>query len=131
MDNVGRISLQRAALIYGACHQCEEVADFLIAKGMAIDIFTASTFCLLDVVNQELKRKPDLVSARCQGSTPLNRAVRPRKRFSDAPDICSKLHARRRELRPSTTLLIQGDLEPEERSEIKFCRQIVRLYDFA
>ena len=90
-DHVGRTSLQRAALIYGVCQECERVADSLIAEGAAVDVFTASTFCMTDIVAQELKRSPDLTSARCQGSTPLNWAVRPRRNFSQAPEICRAL----------------------------------------
>ena len=90
-DNVGRTSLQRASLIFGVCRECEVVADFLIAEGAAVDVFTASTFCMPDILFQKLKRDPDLISARCQGSTPLNWAVRPRRNFSEAPDICRAL----------------------------------------
>ncbi len=51
-DNVGRTSLQRDALIYGVCRECEGVADSLIADGAAVDVFTASTFYMPDIVYQ-------------------------------------------------------------------------------
>ena len=91
MDNVGRTPLQRAALIYGVCQDCERVADFLITEGATVDVFTACTFCMPDIVDQELKQSPDSVLARCQGSTPLNWAVRPRRNVSQAPHICRAL----------------------------------------
>ncbi len=91
LDGRGRTPLQRAALVYGACRECEEVADFLIAEGAAVDVFTAATFCLPDIVHRELQRTPDVVSARCQGSTPLNWAVRPRRNAADAPQVCKAL----------------------------------------
>lgn len=91
LDSCERTPLQRAALIYGVCKECEEVADLLIAEGAALDVFTAATFCLPEIVHRELERNPDVVSARCQGSTPLHWAVRPRRNFSDALEICKTL----------------------------------------
>lgn len=87
----GRTALQRAALIYGICRECEEVADFLMNQGAKVDIFTASTLGMADIVQQELDHTRGLVAERCQGSTPLNWAVRPRRNFAQAPAICQAL----------------------------------------
>lgn len=91
VDEYGRTPLQRASLIYGICKQCEEVADFLLAKGATCDVFTASTFCISEVVTRVVKQNPEVVSVQCQGSTPLNWAVRPRRNYQDAPEICKAL----------------------------------------
>lgn len=87
----GQTALQRAGLVYGICEECEEVVDFLIKQGATMDVFTASTFCILDVVQKELEREPDVVSQRCQGSNALNWAVRPRRNQEVAPEICRLL----------------------------------------
>lgn len=92
-DNKGLTPLQRAALVYGGCSECEQVVDFLLESGAQVDIFTAATFCMPDVVHAELKRDPELVKKRCVGSTPLNWAVRPRRNNDAAPEICSALIA--------------------------------------
>ena len=92
-DDKGLTPLQRAALIYGGCNECEQVVDFLLESGAKVDIFTASTFCMPDVVHAELKRDPELVKQRCVGSTPLNWAVRPRRNNDAAPEICKALIA--------------------------------------
>lgn len=92
-DPAGRTPLQRAALIYGVCEPCEAVADCLIAAGASMDIFTAATFGLAKEVDEELSRDAALVSARCQGSNPLNWAVRPRRHGEQAAGICSALIA--------------------------------------
>lgn len=90
-DDSGCTPLQRAALLYGVCSECEQVADFLMESGAKVDIFTASTFCMPEVVRAELKRNPEIVKQRCVGSTPLNWAVRPRRNYDAAPDICKAL----------------------------------------
>ncbi|MEM7254111.1 MAG: ankyrin repeat domain-containing protein [Pseudomonadota bacterium] len=90
-DGSGRTSLQRSALVYGVCHECEEVVDFLILEGACVDAFTASTFCLPDIVGQALGQRPALISDRFQGSTLLNWAVRPRRNVSQAANICRAL----------------------------------------
>ncbi len=92
-DESGRTTLQQAALVYGSCSECEQVVDFLLESGATVDIFTASTFCMSDVVHAELKRDPELVNRRCAGSTPLNWAVRPRRNNDAAPEICKALIA--------------------------------------
>lgn len=83
LDDQGRTPLQRAALIYGSDKNCEALVEWLIARGAPIDIHTASAFSMVDVVGAELKRDPALVHAYCQGSTPLNWAVRPRREIPD------------------------------------------------
>lgn len=90
-DSKGRTALQRAALVYGACPPCEEVADFLMKAGAEVDIFTASTFGMLDTVKTWLEQDASLVKARCQGSTSLNWAVRPRRSPEHAASICAVL----------------------------------------
>ncbi len=90
-DDRGRTPLQRAALVYGVVDECEQVADFLLESGAHVDIFTACTFGMADAVHAELKRDSTLVSQRCQGSTPLNWAVRPRRNHDAAPRICRAL----------------------------------------
>ena len=90
-DDNGRTPLQRAALIYGGCDECEQVVDFLLEAGAKVDIFTACTYCMPEVVHAELKRDAKLVSQRCEGSTPLNWAVRPRRNNDAAPEICKAL----------------------------------------
>ncbi len=92
-DEEGRTPLARAALIYGVCKECEEVADFLLRSGAKVDVFTASTFCMPDVVRSELERAPEIASQRCEGSTPLNWAVRPRRNHDASPEICELLIA--------------------------------------
>ena len=92
-DDGGRTPLQRAALVYGSCKECEQVVDFLLEHGAKVDIFTASTFCDADVVRTELAREPELVKQRCEGSSPLNWAVRPRRNVDAAPEICKVLIA--------------------------------------
>ena len=92
-DDNGRTPLQRAALLYGACEECEQVVDFLLESGAKVDIFTASTYGMPDIVHAELKRDATLVSQRCEGSTPLNWAVRPRRNYDAAPEICKALLA--------------------------------------
>ncbi len=90
-DDRSRTPLQRAALVYGVCDECEQVVDFLLESGAQVDIFTACTFGMADVVDAELHRDSTLVSQRCQGSTPLNWAVRPRRNHDAAPRICKAL----------------------------------------
>lgn len=90
-DENGRTPLQRAALVYGACEECEQVVDFLLEAGAKVDIFTACTYGMLDVVHAEIKRDASLVSQRCEGSTPLNWAVRPRRNYDASPEICKAL----------------------------------------
>jgi len=90
-DDSGRTPLQRAALIYGICNECEQVVNFLLESGANVDIFTACTYGMPDVVRAELNRDPTLVSQRCEGSTPLNWAVRPRRNYDAAPKICRLL----------------------------------------
>lgn len=90
-DDSGRTPLQRAALIYGACTHCEQVADFLLEAGADVDIFTACTFVMPNVVRAKLERDATLVDRRCEGATPLNWAVRPRRNYKAAPEICKAL----------------------------------------
>ena len=90
-DDEGCTPLQRAALIYGGCDECEQVVDFLLQAGAKVDIFTASTFCMPEVVHAELERDPKLVKQRRVGSTPLNWAVRPRRNNNAATEICQAL----------------------------------------
>jgi len=90
-DSNGRTPLQRAALVYGACNECEQVVDFLLEAGAKVDIFTASTYGMPEVVHAELERDVKLVAKRCEGSTPLNWAVRPRRNYDAAPEICTAL----------------------------------------
>ncbi len=90
-DDQGCTALQKAALIYGGCKECEQVVDFLIESGAKVDIFTASTFCMPEVVHAELDRDRELVKQRRVGSTPLNWAVRPRRNNDAAPEICKAL----------------------------------------
>jgi ankyrin repeat protein len=79
-DPQGRTILQRAALIYGSDPECEATAAWLIReRGAPIDIFTAAAYSMSDVVRAELRRDSTLVRQKCQGSTPLNWAVRPRR----------------------------------------------------
>lgn len=92
-DDNERTALQRAALIYGVCDDCERVVDFILDAGAKVDIFTACTYGMLDVVRAELKRDASLVSQRCEGSTPLNWAVRPRRNKEASPEICKALLA--------------------------------------
>ena len=92
-DESGRTPLQRAALVYGICAECEQVVDLLLESGADADIFTACTFGMPDVVHAELQRDSTLVSQRCEGSTPLNWAVRPRRNYDTAPAICKALLA--------------------------------------
>ena len=67
------------------------MVDFLMESGAKVDIFTASTFCMPDVVRAELQRDPELVKQRRVGATPLNWAVRPRRNHDAAPEICKAL----------------------------------------
>ena len=90
-DSQGRTPLQRAALVYGSCKECEEVVDFLRDQGAALDVFTASTFCDPKTVRREIEQDPNVVRLRCEGSTPLNWAVRPRRDIEHAPEICRML----------------------------------------
>ena len=90
-DDDGRTPLQRAALVYGVCEECEQVVDFLLDAGAKVDIFTACTYGMPEVVHAELKRDAELVHQRCEGSTPLNWAVRPRRNYDAAPEICQAL----------------------------------------
>lgn len=90
-DRAGCTPLQRAALVYGRVEECEAVVDYLVDRDVEIDIFTAATFCLPKVVASELARDPELVKTKCQGSTPLNWAVRPRRNMEDAPGIVAAL----------------------------------------
>ena len=87
----GRTALQEAALVYGACKECEEVVDLLLEQGAHVDVFTAATFCIPDAVKSEIERDPKVVAERCQGSTALNWAVRPRRNQDSAPEICRLL----------------------------------------
>ncbi|HSI85145.1 MAG: ankyrin repeat domain-containing protein, partial [Candidatus Methylacidiphilales bacterium] len=86
LDPQGRTVLQRAALIYGSDADCESTVEWLIQRGARIDIFTASAFSMAEVVREELRRDPTLVHRKCQGSTPLNWAVRPRSAFRVTED---------------------------------------------
>ncbi len=90
-DDNGRTPLQRAALIYGVCQECEQVVDFLLEAGAKVDIFTGCTLGMSDVVQAEIKRDASLVNQRREGSTPLNWAVRPRRNNDAAPGICKAL----------------------------------------
>ena len=90
-DDNGRTPLQRAALVYGVCDECEQVVDFFLEAGAKVDIFTACTYGMPDVVHAQLKRDTSLVSGRREGSTPLNWAVRPRRNNDAAPEICKAL----------------------------------------
>lgn len=86
-DSQGRTPLQRAALIYGSDPECEALCAWLFQQGAPVDIFTASAYSLVETVHAELRRDPSLVHQKCQGSTPLNWAVRPRHSHPDAPDL--------------------------------------------
>lgn len=90
-DESGRTPLQRAALLYGACEECEQVVDFLLESGAKVDIFTAASYGMPAAVHAELQRSPDLVSERCEGATPLGWAVRPRRNHDAAFEICTAL----------------------------------------
>jgi len=90
-DDKGRTPLQRAALICGGCDECEQVVDFLLEAGANVDIFTACTYVMPEVVHAEINHDSSLVSQRREGSTPLNWAVRPRLNYDAAPEICKAL----------------------------------------
>jgi len=77
-DERHRTPLQRAALIYGSHPECEATVAWLVSQGVEVDLFTAAAYSMADRVAAHLKKNPGAVHERCQGSTPLNWAVRPR-----------------------------------------------------
>ena len=127
-DDRGCTPLQRAALIYGGCDECVQVVDFLLESGAKVDIFTASTFCMPDVVHAELERDSALVKQRCVGSTPLNWAVRPRRNNDAAPEICKALIASGADVHDADSR--ESDMTPLHHAAEwgpKICLQIVNL----
>lgn len=102
-DGLGRTALQRAALTGGECGDCEAVADLLLERGAAADIFTACVFGMLDTAKQRLAKDRRLVHARCQGGTPLLWAVRPRRNADAALAICGLLLENRADINAEDT----------------------------
>lgn len=90
-DKLGRTALQRAALVYGKCKECEEVVDLLLSLSATVDIYSACTLGLTDIVRQSVLQHPHQLSVKCLGSTPLNWAVRPRRNETESPEICQLL----------------------------------------
>ncbi|HYG77985.1 MAG TPA: ankyrin repeat domain-containing protein [Planctomycetota bacterium] len=90
-DELGRTPLQRAALIPGTSSDCEAITDFLLARGAAIDIFTACTYGKTEALAHILKLQPLQVADRFAGGTPLHWAVRPHRFPESAPRICQML----------------------------------------
>ncbi len=90
-DDQGRTPLQRSTLVYGKCEECEAVANWMIQQGARIDIFSAATLGLLPQVRNCLVENPQIVSSRCEGSAPLNWAVRPRKNNDSTVQIVQLL----------------------------------------
>lgn len=90
-DRFGRTPLQRAALVYGVCKECEAVVDYLLTLEAKMDIFSASTLANETAVRTQLSKDPAVVTARCQGAAPLNWAVRPRRNLTSSPIICRML----------------------------------------
>lgn len=90
-DSRGRTALQRAAVVPAPSAEGDAVAEFLILRGAAVDIFTACVFGMADRVEALLKSDPGLVKARCSGGTPLHWAVRPQRNAGEATKICALL----------------------------------------
>ncbi|MDJ0894576.1 MAG: ankyrin repeat domain-containing protein [Alphaproteobacteria bacterium] len=75
----GSTPLYECTCIYGAFGEGDAVAEMLIARGARIDIFVASTRCMVDRVADLLDADPSLaVAPDPYGITALHWAVRPR-----------------------------------------------------
>jgi hypothetical protein len=81
VNREGKSALYVAACVYGWFEQGEAVADFLLQRGAAPDIYVASTLGLVDRVHSLLEQEPTLSKQRFDGHWPLDWAVRPRRRY--------------------------------------------------
>jgi ankyrin repeat protein len=88
VDVQGRTAMYRAACVYGKFPQGEAVADRLIAAGARIDLHTACTLGMLDVVRDRLADDPQAATTPDpDGMTALHWAVRNRRRPDRAAAI--------------------------------------------
>ncbi|MEE8291284.1 MAG: serine hydrolase [Candidatus Tectomicrobia bacterium] len=84
-DAKGRTPLYRAACVYGAFKEGEAVADFLMAQGAEVDIYTASTLGMINRIWALLQRDSGLAVAQDpDGMTALHWAARCRRHCDHA-----------------------------------------------
>lgn len=91
-DAQGRTALYRAACVYGAFPEGGKVVDLLLSRGARIDLWTACTLGMLDIVSSELERDPGQANAADpEGMSPLHWACRNRSSHNHETTIVELL----------------------------------------
>lgn len=91
-DSQGRTALYRAACVYGVFNEGVEVAELLLSRGAEVDIWTACTLGMVDVVARKLERDSSQANASDpQGMKPLHWACRSRSNHRNEVEIVELL----------------------------------------
>lgn len=91
-DDQGCTALYRAACVYGVFPEGGEVVDLLLSRGARVDLWTACTLGLLDVVLRELTANPGKANASDpEGMKPLHWACRNRSNHRNETAIVELL----------------------------------------